>query len=300
MLQPGTLWTRTIRQTRHALHCGALQSQPTKSEFVEQDGIRFLVRTLSNLDIKQQAREKQDAEKATTGKEPNPFLPYEQNLFVAAVSTTHLCLLNKFNIVDHHLLIVTRAYEDQESALTLQDFEAMWACLFEFEALAFYNSGRTAGASQGHKHLQLVPLPFAPTGPLVPIEPALDTAHFPGPIGTVPILPFKHALIRLDPYWPRSPLEAARATFECYDLMLEAMDLHSGIKGDPPGPYNLLVTREWMLLVPRSREVFASIYVNALGFAGAFLLRTPQQMQTLKDHGPLNLLKEIAVPTDRD
>jgi ATP adenylyltransferase len=291
------LWMRILERTQHALRCGALRPLSTRSEFVEEEGIRFLVRILTERSPGDEAGEKQKAEKIATGKEPNPFLPYEQDLFVADVSATHLCLLNKFNVADHHLLIVTRHYEDQESVLTLQDFEAMWTCLVEFEGLAFYNAGRTAGASQPHKHLQLVPLPFASTGPAIPIVAALETARFSGPVGTVPNLPFKHAVIRLDPHWARSPLEAARATFECYDLMLEAMGLHSDTGSGPPGPYNLLVAREWMLLVPRSRKKFASIPINALGFAGAFLLRSPQQMQTLKAHGPLNLLRGVAVPS---
>ena len=174
----------------------------------------------------------------------------------------------------------------------------MWDCLAEFEGLAFYNSGKAAGASQHHKHLQLVPLPFTPTGPSIPIEKMLAKTHFRDPLGTVPNLPFKHALVRFAPDQFRAPLAAARATLEHYDLMLKAMSLHSASEDDPPAPYNLLVTRAWMLLVPRSREAFASIQVNALGFAGTLLVRTAQQVQTMKDYGPLNLLKQVAVPTN--
>ncbi|NIO40609.1 MAG: phosphorylase, partial [Burkholderiales bacterium] len=38
----------------------------------------------------------------------NPFLPYGKDLFVSDISETHLALLNKFNVIDYHLLIVTR------------------------------------------------------------------------------------------------------------------------------------------------------------------------------------------------
>ena len=34
----------------------------------------------------------------------NPFLPYEEDLYVCDLSPTHVCLLNKFNVVDHHFL----------------------------------------------------------------------------------------------------------------------------------------------------------------------------------------------------
>lgn len=316
MLEPGTLWARVTKRTEHALRCGALQSIPTEYEFVEQGGINFLVRILHNLARKDEAKKKQDKVIATSGKEFNPFLPYEEDLFVADISDTHLCLLNKFNVIDHHLLIITRAFEDQETLLTLQDFEAMWACMAEFECLAFYNSGKTSGASQRHKHLQLVPLPLAPREtptlplsdkakqqrqPQIPIEPKLATAKFESAIGTIPSFPFVHAFVRLDPLWTKSPLAAAEATLESYYTMLQAVGLQSGISMNPnkqPGAYNLLATREWMLIVPRSQECFETISVNSLGFAGALLVRSEKHLQILKNQSPMTVLRSVAVPAE--
>jgi ATP adenylyltransferase len=60
------------------------------------------------------------------------------------------------------------------------------------------------------------------------------------------------------------------------------------------GAYNLLLTRQWMLLVPRSRERFESISLNALAFAGALLVRDERQMAALKKHGPMSALKHVA------
>ncbi|NES22739.1 MAG: phosphorylase [Symploca sp. SIO3E6] len=296
-LEPGTLWTRVTQQTAHALQCGALQSIPTESEFVEQDGINFVVRILSNLIRKDKAKKEQDQKSTNSGKEFNPFLPYEEDLFVADISPTHLCLLNKFNVVDHHLLIVTRSFEEQETLLTVQDFDAMGRCLGEFEGLAFYNGGKLAGASQKHKHLQLIPLPFTPNGLKIPIEPAIASARFQGTIGTISSFPFLHAIARLDPNWAKTPLEAAVATNQCYHDLLRAVGLQSNetARGNRPSvAYNLLATRQWMLLVPRSQEDFESIPVNSLGFAGALLVRNEQQMQILKNYGPINILKRVA------
>ena len=108
----------------------------------------------------------------------NPFLPYDADLWVTDISQTHICLLNKFNVIENHILVVTRVFEDQESLLTAEDFEAMWICMAEFDGLAFYNSGPIAGASQQHKHLQIVPLPLAPKGLMGPIEEALTSANY--------------------------------------------------------------------------------------------------------------------------
>ena len=288
LLKPGTLWKSIKERSENALQCGALLSIPTDFEFVEQNGIKFLVRILSNLIRKDTAKQQE--------KKTNPFLPYEKDLFVADISQTHVCILNKFNVVDYHLLIITRAFEEQEKLLTLEDFAAMWACLAEFEGLAFYNGGKISGASQPHKHLQIVPLPLTPSGLQMPIEPLLTSAQFTDSVTTVPELPFIHALAKLDPSWSNSPLEAAAATLELYQSLLSAVGLKALEDNRQSGAYNLLATREWMLIVPRSHETFDSISVNSLGFAGALLVRNREQMQVIKEQGPMTILKNVALP----
>ncbi|KZL49922.1 phosphorylase [Nodularia spumigena CENA596] len=288
LLKPGTLWKSIKEQTENALKCGALLSIPTDFEFVEQNGSKFLVRILSNLARKDTAKRQE--------KKTNPFLPYEQDLFVADISQTHVCILNKFNVVDYHLLIITRAFEEQEKLLNLEDFAAMWACLAEFEGLAFYNGGKIAGASQPHKHLQIVPLPLTPSGVQIPIEPLLKSAQFTDSVTTVPELPFIHALAKLDPNWSNSPLEAAAATLELYQSLLSAVGLEAVDDNRQSGAYNLLATREWMLIVPRSHEHFDSISVNSLGFAGALLVRNEEQMQIIKEQKPMTILQNVALP----
>lgn len=42
------------------------------------------------------------------------------------LSASHMLLLNKFNVVAHHVLIVTRKFEQQTDHLNLQDLEATW------------------------------------------------------------------------------------------------------------------------------------------------------------------------------
>ncbi|MEH2411592.1 ATP adenylyltransferase family protein [Nostoc sp.] len=305
LLKPGTLWTSVKEQTEYALQCGALLSIPTEFEFVQQDNVRFLVRILSNLNRKKAAKEKQEKQSAMSSQEFNPFLPYEEDLFVADISDTHVCILNKFNVVDYHLLIITRGFEEQESLLTLEDFTAMWACLADFDGLAFYNSGKTAGASQRHKHLQLVPLPLAPSGPQIPIEPLLTSAQFQDLIfsgasatqtmgkahATLAKLPFIHAFAPLNSNWMQSPFAAAQSTLEAYRTLRHAV----GLDARQSGAYNLLATREWMLIIPRSQEHFQSISVNSLGFAGALLVRNAAEMEILKAQGPMTILKNVAI-----
>ena len=155
LLEPGTLWQRLIDQTEFALDCGALQSIATNYELLEVGDIQFLVRILVNLQRKNEAKKEQKKREKSSGKNFNPFLPYEEDLFVSDLTDTHLCLLNKFNAVDHHLLMITREFEEQENQLNLADFLAVVLTLREIEGLVFYNSGKLAGASQRHKHCLL-------------------------------------------------------------------------------------------------------------------------------------------------
>lgn len=295
LLEPGTLWETVLDRRNWAIASGALQSISTDCEFVEQDGIRFLVRILANLDRKQKAKQQQEKVQDTSEKEFNPFLPYDEDLFIADISDTHLFLFNKFNVVDNHLLMITRAFEEQETWLTLADFEAMWVGLAEMEGLAFYNGGGAAGASQRHKHLQLIPLPMVADEVKLPIDPAIADARFRGTIGTVPGFPFIHAIAKLDPTWARSPSEAAEETRMLYRSLLDTVGLpyDASYGNRQTGAYNLLATRHWMLIVPRSQESFEAISINSLGFAGALLVRDAQQMERLKTYRPLQILQHV-------
>lgn len=62
-------------------------------------------------------------------KQRNPFLPYEEALWVRHLSRTHTLLLNKFNVVAHHLICVTREFEQQTEPLNAADLEATWTAM---------------------------------------------------------------------------------------------------------------------------------------------------------------------------
>ena len=51
----GTLWQKIVQVTENALSTGALLSIPTGYEFIEDCGMRFFVRMLSGLRLKEEA-----------------------------------------------------------------------------------------------------------------------------------------------------------------------------------------------------------------------------------------------------
>ncbi|WP_025597140.1 ATP adenylyltransferase family protein [Burkholderia sp. WSM2230] len=292
----GHLWPAILRQTGHALACGALHPIQTTRTTIEDGGVRFLIRQVSSLERKEQDARRRKTD-AATNCAINPFLPCDANLFVADISDTHLLLLNKFNVIDHHLLVVTRRFELQENLLNLADFYALFDCMTQFEGLGFYNSGPAAGASQPHKHLQIVPLPLDESAPHVPIESLLATARTDGAVCTVPGLGFPHAFTRLDTKLADRPPELARSAFDKYLSLLDAAGLHAVVvngEARQSAPYNLLVTTRWMMLVPRRAERAEGIAVNALGFAGSLFVRDDMQMQTIRELGPMNVLRRVA------
>jgi ATP adenylyltransferase len=86
----------------------------------------------------------------------------------------------------------------------------------------------------------------------------------------------------------------AEAAREIYRSMLHRV----GIGAAAPLPYNLLVTWDWMFLVPRTRGFFHGIEVNSLGFAGTLLARDREQLDFIKREGPMTLLRNVAFPRE--
>lgn len=259
-----TLRSRLEEVSRRALRSGAVEPIATRSTFLDDSSVRFVVRIVEGIGRKRAALSAQQE----SGR--NPFLPYEEELFVADISETHVAVLNKFNVMENHLLVVTRAFEGQESLLTVEDFEALRTVFEDFDSLFFYNAGATAGASQRHKHLQFVPVPIGEGPERCPME--------------VLLAPRREAIPFLCHF------EAGPPTRDGYLRALAAF----GRENDPRS-YNLLATRDWMLFVPRRRESFEAISVNGLGFAGAFLVRNEQELERLHRVGPMTVLREVAL-----
>ncbi len=301
LLKPGTLWHQAMARTEYARQTGDLKSIETEYQLIKQDEIFFVVRSLSNIARKEKANAQQKLQEAKTGKFIDPFLPYNKNLFVCDISSSHLCLLNKFNIVDGHLLIVTRDFEEQEDLINIHDFAALWSCMQEIDGLAFYNGGSAAGASQRHKHLQLLPLPLVADLDSLPIQPAIDQVVFQNSLGTIASFPFANAIASFDFSNIDNPFTVGKSLLDCYYSLLEKVGF-SLQNNNPrqPAAYNFLATRKWMMIVPRSRDSFQSIDINSLGFAGSLFVRNETCLELLKQQTPLKILSAVAYPKSVD
>ncbi|MCY3538040.1 MAG: ATP adenylyltransferase [Synechococcus sp. SB0662_bin_45] len=189
----------------------------------------------------------------------NPFLPPDQRLVLRAWGPAHTLLLNKYPIRPGHLLLITNGDQPQSGWLSSQDWQAAAALLERQDGLLFFNSGPVAGASQPHRHLQL--LPRLPGRPCFPWEPWINQ-----PNGVYPWRLRKTSLLRRDG-------DLAATMDRLYGQQLASLGLGSAREhGQPQGAYNLLITADWFITVPRRREEHQGVNINALGFAGMVLV----------------------------
>jgi ATP adenylyltransferase len=268
-------WTEVVDRADAALASGVMHSFDCALEFVQDAGVEFVMRVATKFPKGETAAGK----RAGTPRGPaDPFAAPDPALIVRdRLTPTHRALLNKYSVLREHLLVVTREFEEQRQPLNERDFAALAICMEDAEVLAFYNGGSEAGASQAHKHLQVVTLPLSPRHS-VPMDVVLEKPQ--------PALPFRHAFARLDAGRTSRP----SAMLETY------MELHRAARLDFPQPYNLLVTHEWMLVVPRSRDRFQDISINSLAFAGSYFVRDAKHANVIAASKPMSVLASVAIP----
>ncbi len=290
MIEPGSLMSKAAAKYQEALRSGALRSYSTDLCLVKDEEIDYIAFVLKELTEEEKYWWEHNKHSSTEKKKQDPFLPYEKELFVADVSETHVCLLNKYNVLQNHLLIVTRQFEEQESLLTRADFEALWLCLKEINGLAFYNSGEKAGASQRHKHLQIVKLPLGGNGPGIPIEPLIRKLEIQSGIIRIPQFAFRHGLVFIPDGMSSNQEGMIGFLYDSYKALLK----WTGLSGQSQ-PYNLLITAGWLIFIPRKKEKFENISVNSLGFAGALLVKDRQELEIVKNERFLNILQSVSM-----
>ena len=267
-------WAGVVDRAEAALASGAMHSFECQLEYVQDAGVEFVLRVATRLPRGETAAGRTAQAPALAR---DPLDDPEPALIVRDLTPTHRALLNKFSVLREHLLVVTKRHEDQRDLLNERDFEALAVCMEDAEVLAFYNGGPEAGASQSHKHLQVVTLPLSPRHS-VPIDALLTSSK--------DALPFRHAALRLDPGQAARPAE----------MLAAYRELHRRAGLVAPQPYSLLATHEFMLVVPRSGDRYEGISINSLAFAGSFFVRDAKHAHLIAAGPPMAVLKSVAMP----
>ena len=61
-------------------------------------------------------------------------------------------------------------------------------------------------------------------------------------------------------------------------------------------PYNVILTAEHMMVVPRLKETCGPVSVNSMGFAGSLFVRSQAELDYIKEQGPIRILSEVGLP----
>jgi ATP adenylyltransferase len=276
-------WQQALTVSDQALAAGALV--PLATELVERPRLEpFQLRRLLSQTPKHLR---------AGGPKPNPFLPWDGRLEVARPRPGHVLLLNKFPVQAGHVLLITDHWAPQAGWLDANDWAATATVARDTGGLWFFNSCAAAGASQPHRHLQL--LPRAAGEPSCPLAITFQGLLAGGSAGDAFApghgFPWSFQLSRrIDP-------EGHTDLAGLYAAHLEALHLGDPKRDPRPRePYNLLFDDAWFLTVRRSREHAAGFSINALGFAGCLLQTECSDLAWLEHHGPWALLQAVASP----
>ena len=268
-------WRNALEVSRRAREAGDLV--PLATRVVADPALEpFLLRELTGLPPRHLR---------SAGPRPNPFLPWDRPLEVDRLQGGHVLLLNKYPVQEAHLLVISHEWQPQSGWLRTLDWQAVAQVAADTAGLWFFNSSATAGASQPHRHLQLLPRHADQAS--CPLAPWMLQQL----AGERPTWPWAYRLSRRSDPQGGSDLLGLYLR-HCRDLQLG----EPGTSASPLHAYNLLFDDQWFLTVRREREHQAGFSINGLGFAGSLLSTTGSDRQWLLRHGPLALLEAVATP----
>ena len=279
------IWSKALEISRKAVDCGALIPLETlkykSNKYYCDYELRFLKSAFPRYLIEY-------------GPKRNPFIPWDSRLEIQPINDNHTIILNKYPVQLGHMLLITNKWDAQNGWLTIHDFEAIVNVDNDTSGLWFFNSSKEAGASQPHRHFQL--LPRHHNEKICPryewfcslLNKKNDhSSHI------------SHC-ISIKPRGINKESEA-NDLFNSYKSMVLEMKLGEINTNDRPlKAYNLLITSDWIALITRKTEISNGFSINALGFAGYFLGTKNSNIDILIKFGPEEILKDVIEKVDKN
>jgi sulfate adenylyltransferase (ADP) / ATP adenylyltransferase len=235
------------------------------------------------------------------------FTNPEKEFVLAQLNGTHTLIFSKHCMYRPHYVLHTKAFAPQTDDLDESDLSAALTVLKAFERphMVIFNCGVDAGASQGHKHMQLFPY-----SPDVPFRVFPDNVHDtesksrgPGKAGwtltslipsedvtsDIPGVPHRHFVIQLP--------DAVNVTeiHDRYRKLLNEVKLAHMQYGHGEA-YNIIMTINWLCLIPRRNAGKGTTAANAAGMIGLVWLRDQAERDSWADLGFSNHLRYLGMP----
>ena len=218
------------------------------------------------------------------GPKINPFKPWENILEIDSIGCDHKLILNKYPVQLGHILLITNEWKEQNGWIDIKDWEAIKEVNKDTTGLWFFNSGPLAGASQPHRHIQLLRRD--------PSEITCPRENW--------ILDFSNENYKNKSFCKNLIIKKFSKSFNEENIYKIYKDLsfklglgEPKIDKRPRYPYNMIFTNKWMVLIKRKTDNLFGISINALGFAGYILVTKKSDIDYLKKFGPEKLLEKF-------
>ncbi|KAH6606893.1 hypothetical protein Trco_006046 [Trichoderma cornu-damae] len=320
-----------------ALSANELHYFPTQVAILRVNSIPFQLRFSPSLANKP----KGPPPDASQPRKPfDPFAHPPASLFIADLGPSHYLVLNKFAVVPEHFILATKEYKLQTHVLEESDLEATLACIEAYERarqssnhegeaasgrggksqddglFAFFNGGEHSGASQPHRHIQLLPVSRMKDG--LDDDASWDVlAQQASMIQKAPFVAFSEPIDT-----ETSPADLHAAYLRLYGKACRAVARHAGAAapsvddipttGEAKISYNMAMTRDTLVICPRLSEgseigggpdgsaAIGSLALNGTVLAGTALVKSEAEWDALKTSpgGLLAVLKGIGVPRE--
>ncbi len=272
------LWLKALEVSKVAIDCGALQPLTTIEYKINNSKCQYKLRLLESKTPKFFLE---------YGPKINPFIPWDKPLEIKSLSDKHVLILNKYPVQLGHMLLITKQWKPQNGWLDKDDFKELVNIEKDTNGLWFFNSSKEAGASQPHRHIQL--LRRAENEIICPREEWFKSR------ANKNIDSSSNMSKSISINTRRSA--STDDLYEAYKSLCIRMNI-GNLDSDstPLIPYNLLITKKWIAIIRRLKEKAYGFNINALGFAGYFLGKKNSDIDLLTREGPERILNEVVSP----
>ena len=269
-------WEKALNQTRLAIDNESLF--PLKTDIITTDLYEkndFIIRQLDTSKFNK---------KKIYGPKQNPFCPWEKILEIDKIGKNHQLILNKYPVQKGHILLITNSWKPQNGWLDINDWKAIKEVNNDTNGLWFFNSSPIAGASQPHRHFQLLrrsegELSCPREKWFLEMDIDKDTNNI-----------LKRNII----VSKFNFLENSLSHFELYLELAMKLGLGTPVNDRKPRySYNILITNRWISIIKRSNDHIHGFSINGLGFAGYLLVTEKSDINYLRKFGPEKLLESF-------
>jgi ATP adenylyltransferase len=184
------------------------------------------------------------------------------------------------------LILTQDGFKRQYEALDIDDLTAARDALCSLQSrryLLLFNCGIESGCSRLHKHLQIFPAPDSDK-----FAQWLDADN--------PNLPSKAFMHRF-----QSGIPAAEELLGIYRALLRRSERalgHAALEGEAAVPHNVIMDRNWLVVIPRRAARWDGLCTNAAGMLGMVWVRDEEHLKGWLARGPSAILAQLGVPAD--